>query len=311
MCLRYKIPNRNGSMNMMKRKQTWARQANPTPHLANHEQSFYVTVDVSSFLPQTRAPKKNVRPKVSQGADTANPSEQQQHGNQDEETLPIDPALDSVTPIPDESNTSAPADSEDRIQILDLHTPNPLISYNNRIYSCTWGSTLGTDIFLTSPTSPPATSSGETLTPLLSLPKVSVLGTSCVKLTGRPVTISPKTDNPQPTPTSAQTPIPPTNNDTSAQPPQLPTPSSPPLPSQPTKPYKIPLSATAPSSTRKQASFLESLMAIKTAKGESDQVTIHATKSYSGHGWRAQRRLREVAEAMDLDAESTYASADE
>ncbi|KAL8720431.1 MAG: hypothetical protein Q9225_002721 [Loekoesia sp. 1 TL-2023] len=272
-------------------------------------ESFYVTIDVSSNSHQTRAPKKAPQ---HGDTDTITPEKQQlQEGTQPDEALPVVPALQTLDPVPkgDKATLSASTDPSDRIQILDLHTTNPLISYNNRIYACTWGSTLDTDIFLTSPAALSVLPHDSQITPLKSLPDLSVLGTSCIKLTARPVTITPKTDNPQ-TQRSPQSPpinTQPPTNDCVIPPPQPTTTSTSALPSptthqlHPSNPLKIPLNPSAPNSTRKQASFLESLMAIKAAKGESDQVTVHATKSYQGYGWRSRRRLEEMAEAMDLE----------
>jgi hypothetical protein len=36
---------------------------------------------------------------------------------------------------------------ENSVQILDLHTKNPLIAYRGTIYSCKWATTMGTDMF--------------------------------------------------------------------------------------------------------------------------------------------------------------------
>ncbi|KAL8895567.1 MAG: hypothetical protein Q9207_008119, partial [Kuettlingeria erythrocarpa] len=97
---------------------------------------------------------------------------QQQNGNIHEETSPIDPGLQDL-PAPPNGHYVPPAaprnppDPQRRIQILDLHTYNPLISYNNRIYTCIWGSTLGTDLFLASPSSlSTITTKQTTITPL-------------------------------------------------------------------------------------------------------------------------------------------------
>ncbi|KAL9026368.1 MAG: hypothetical protein Q9196_004952, partial [Gyalolechia fulgens] len=52
--------------------------------------------------------------------------------------------------------------------------------------------------------------------------------------------------------------------------------------------------------------------AVKAAKGETDQVTVHSTKSYQSYGWRSRRRMEEMAEAMDLeeqDGEDTHLGA--
>ncbi|KAL8816482.1 MAG: hypothetical protein Q9223_004509 [Gallowayella weberi] len=109
-------------------------------------ESFYVTVDISSASQQLRVPKKTAQPSHA----NANPRNGQEPPGPD---APVDQALQGPS-TPDPSDPSNPQD--DRLQILDLHTPNPLISYNGRIYSCTWASTIGTDIFLAAPDLLPA-----------------------------------------------------------------------------------------------------------------------------------------------------------
>ncbi|KAL8727276.1 MAG: hypothetical protein Q9166_006157 [cf. Caloplaca sp. 2 TL-2023] len=266
---------------------------------ASETESFYVTVDVSSAAQQIRATKKHGPPlHVS--------SQPQGYSGQDSSgaTLPIDPALQSL------NTTKQPTfvDPQDRIQVLDLHTKNPLISYNGKIYSCTWGSTIGTDVFLASSTS--LANDNETITPILSFPNVSIIGTSCINLMAKPTTITPRNDAPQPQPA-------PTGSLTNPSKPIALIEDNSPLPPVPTspqhfptrdthpyqRPFKIPLSPTAANDRRAQTSFLESLINIKAAKGETDQVTVHSTKSNQGTGWRVQRRLAEEAAELDGDGD--------
>ncbi|KAL8912894.1 MAG: hypothetical protein Q9171_002188 [Xanthocarpia ochracea] len=257
-------------------------------------QSFYVTVDVSSASQQVRAPRK---------FDPISPTDSNPQGQNGQDqpgtTLPIDPALKGTA-----STNQTTGNAHDRIQILDLHTQNPLISYHDRIYSCTWASTIGTDIFLASPESLSAASiDREPVTPIYTLPNVSIIGTSCINLTARPVTITPRNDTSQPQPTTPAPstypqPVPIAPNDDPSQ--TVKPTSAPPaftLPN-PDQPLKIPLSPAAANTRRAQASFLESLSAIKASKGETDQVTVHATKQNQGTGWRVQRRLAQEQAAL-------------
>lgn len=41
-----------------------------------------------------------------------------------------------------------------RLQILDLHTENPLLSFGNRIWSGSWTATVGTEIYVRCPEGP-------------------------------------------------------------------------------------------------------------------------------------------------------------
>lgn len=230
--------------------------------------------------------------------------------NHDEQAtlLPTDPAPSEAisTDPPTLSNLQ-----NSRLQILDLHTPEPLISYNNRIYTCTWASTIGTDVFLASPDLLPAAPNDPfRVVPIHSLPNVSVIGTSCINLTGRPTTITPRNCPPKAQPPSSvpglATGAIPVFIDTT-NPPSPPKASNPEhLPNEdaaPNQALKIPLSPTAANPRRAQTSFLESLIAIKASKGETDQVTVYSTKSNQGTGWRVQRRLADEQALLNRDDE--------
>ena len=55
--------------------------------------------------------------------------------------------LDLTTFRPTKSSTSA-SEHHNAIQILDLHKDHPVVLCDGVLYECEWGSTLGTDIFL-------------------------------------------------------------------------------------------------------------------------------------------------------------------
>ncbi|KAL8866626.1 MAG: hypothetical protein Q9174_006189, partial [Haloplaca sp. 1 TL-2023] len=232
-------------------------------------EDFYVTIDCSSTSHHTREYKKP-KPPAKPPSPPADRDGQNENGDQDEpndtaledEAVPLDPSLlDKDSPQADEEDdmeTQEPASPLDRIQILDLHTANPIISYKSQIYSCTWASTIGTDLFFApTPSLPP-----DLTTPLQSNDDVAILPTSCIKLTARPATVIPRTDA-----------------SSSSQ-------------AKDAKATTIRVEGSAPIQKRKQASFLESLMAIKKAKGEKDEVTVNAIKANQGTGWRVRQRER-------------------
>ena len=178
---------------------------------------------------------------------------------------------------------------EDRVQILDFHSPNPIISYRNQIYSCNWTSTIGTDILITAP------EPNDPHPVLRQGPGVSVLAATRLKLSGRPVQLD-----------SRQT----TSSETQSHDSKLAPDSS----SKPTKildgrqviSVKIP-DGLAPNRARQnQANFLQRFIAVKAAKGETDEVTVYAQKTNQGSGWRSQqhaiaeRRASETGEEREL-----------
>lgn len=40
-------------------------------------------------------------------------------------------------------------ESQSRIQIMDLHSPNPIVSYGNQMFSCSWADMIGTELMFT------------------------------------------------------------------------------------------------------------------------------------------------------------------
>ncbi|KAL9123695.1 MAG: hypothetical protein Q9217_006899 [Psora testacea] len=220
-------------------------------------ESFYVTLDISSAASQFRP--KQLRPATmnTQAQPTSNtPSEP-----------PIDPliqsapqadTIQSVPPLENDSQPQTSTVSGNFIQILDLHTTNPLISYQNQLYSCTWGSTIGTDVLITAqhPVSNNAHGS-----PKPSSPKASVLATTSIKLSGRPVqaVARPKPElsgqllQAATLPSGASASTGNTNPSTSA---------------------KFDIGDVPSRARQEQAAFLERLSEIRAAKGEKDNVRV-------------------------------------
>jgi len=72
------------------------------------------------------------------------------------------------------------------IQIVDLHSHTPLISYAGTVYTCQWSTTIGTDMFFAKRPKAPTTIDDDTTTaatqPLLSLKRWDLLGLSATRL---------------------------------------------------------------------------------------------------------------------------------
>lgn len=272
----------------MKRRQ---RFANITPNarsVADRRQSFYVTLDISAAADYNNLRSKKKKPdppppKFPQSAtsivhtsptaqDNAGPSEPPETLLQETPApMDIDPALGQ----PEEEPLIV--QPQPRIQILDLHTQNPLISYQNQIYSCEWTSTLGTDILLTAP-------APDFSYPVLrAKPNVSVLAASSIKLMGHTAQIASRhsaEESGQPSTPAPENPV--TSINTAS--------------AEKAMPVKIPLAAIASRARQNQANFLERLIAIKAKKGEKDKVTVYTQKVNQGSGWRSQRRASDAIE---------------
>ena len=70
----------------------------------------------------------------------------------------------AVQPSVDEDDSALESTEADtlnleRAQILGLHTPNPVVSYQNQIFSCSWADQIGTELFFAHPELEPDPSS--------------------------------------------------------------------------------------------------------------------------------------------------------
>ncbi|KAH7075211.1 hypothetical protein FB567DRAFT_452970 [Paraphoma chrysanthemicola] len=88
------------------------------------------------------------------------------------------------------AGTPATATTMGELQIIGLHTTNPLVMYNGQLLSCHWTSTIGTDMFFTKP----ETEVGDLGEPLRSLPSVDLLSLGTAKLVAKVGRLRPRDD---------------------------------------------------------------------------------------------------------------------
>lgn len=133
------------------------------------------------------------------------------------------------------------------------------------MYSCSWSTTLGTDLlFLSPPSTPP------------------LFAASRVKLSARPVRLVQNHKSSEPILEKGPVDIGDcATKDTSDE-------------THVSKGVtKIKLEKHPTVLRQNQARFLERIMAAKATRGDKDQVTVHAKKRYMGTGWRMRRRLED------------------
>jgi hypothetical protein len=104
----------------------------------------------------------------------------------DGETDDIDADEDSNSAQP---TATAKPTSTPSLQILDLHTQNPIVAHRGAFYSCAWHDLLGTDMFFAPPHQPALEA---THTPLRKTNNYNLLGTSRIRLVGRRAKVSTK-----------------------------------------------------------------------------------------------------------------------
>lgn len=221
---------------------------------------------------------------LSSSADSFRPRNVPNQHNKSGSTANSQPLNPSIREDPYETSaksksTSTPQrgfipDSAAAIQILDFHAPNPLISYQSRMYSCSWSTTLGTDLlFLSPPSAPPFFAATRIKLSARPVRLVQSHKSSALILENGPV----DTDDCTTKDISNVTPV-----------------------SQGITKIKLEKHPTV--LRQNQAQFLERIMAVKANRGDKDQVTINAKKRYVGTGWRMRRKLEaeEGEEATDV-----------
>jgi hypothetical protein len=97
---------------------------------------------------------------------------------------PVEFAADTNTNDTQETPTMG------EVQVVGLHTENPLVMYNDQLLSCHWTSTIGTDMFFAKPVSNTATATE----PLRSLPSVDLLSLGSAKLIAKVGRLRPRDD---------------------------------------------------------------------------------------------------------------------
>lgn len=162
------------------------------------------------------------------------------------------------------------------IRIIDFHTKNPLVSYNNTMYSCKWAENIGTELLFTphDDTNP--------LPSLKSLPgDIDLLAASSIRLVSQPINIHKKEG--------------------------LATPARQPRPEVDMKKLNPALSrkvgGRAPLVRKGQGHFLDSLIKMKIDKGESDRVTVKAKKRQTPFEWKEDLRKRRNRDRVRLRKE--------
>jgi hypothetical protein len=186
---------------------------------------------------------------VADGEGVEKDDEEDQEDQEDQDDESDSPERPDNTTAQEEDETAKPTN----VQILDLHTSNPIVSYNGQVFSCQWAQNIGTELLFT----PHDKSSS--LPILRNLPgNVDLLAASSARIISEPVQVKPKAPVRKPLPSAR--------------------------PRESASQISLPKNASV--QKRSQASFLEKLIGIKEAKGEEDLVTVYARARTTNWRWR-------------------------
>ena len=169
------------------------------------------------------------------------------------------------------SADEADANETAEISILDLHSDNPLMSYNGSMYSCQWATNVGTELLFT------AHDRDSTLPVLRKLAGgVDLLAASSARLISNPVELEPRKRKRSPDRAYER------GSKLRA------------------KDRLLPVGNGANDRRKDQATFLENLMNVKDARGEEDQVSLTVDKRLSNRKWKDKNKIVREAERREL-----------
>ncbi|KAH0565470.1 hypothetical protein GP486_001130 [Trichoglossum hirsutum] len=231
----------------------------------NETETFFVSVELTPGLPVPNAKP----PRKPKDLGSIHDADEQ---SADDGDVPLEEGGQNCV----EERHEFEEDIPNRVQILDLHSPDPLISFQNRIYHCEWASSVSSSLFFT------AHDPSNTSVPMVrSTPHYDLIGVSCTRITSSAAHLAPKNIG-RPTRDNLFITEGPSH--------QQPQDKNIVMTSAADMLAPIQLNPLVDASRKAQASFLERLSTIKRAAGEQDEVTVIAKKVLHGTGWRYQRR---------------------
>jgi hypothetical protein len=178
-----------------------------------------------------------------------------------------DPEVDDVeeeeAAAEDDTRNGSPVAEDNaeigELQVLELHSANPIISYNGQHYSCQWASNVGTELLFM------AHDRDSTIPVLRNLHGgVDLLAANSARIISNKLELEPRKRKRSPERAFVRgSNIPHTK-------------------------YLIPVGVGAAPRRKDQAVFLERLIGMKTEKGETDNVTIVAERRVANSKWKTR-----------------------
>lgn len=186
-----------------------------------------------------------------------------------------------------------PAPRPTKVQILDLHTSNPLVAYDGHVYSCQWAENIGTEMLFKR-----HDPKDNTIPGIRPLPGgVDLIAMSTARIVSQSMAVKRMSEIEAPRPSKR--------------------------PQGNVKSLKISVGNQALPKRKEQAAFLQRLAEIKERRGEEDRVTIHTKARPRFRAWvqtvqtKRKRERDELAKTVargnpeDEDVQNAQARIDE
>ncbi|KAK5124407.1 hypothetical protein LTR85_001624 [Meristemomyces frigidus] len=245
-------------------------------------EDFYFTLDLTTRVPDG-GPLKQASGRAQANTKEANATGNDANSDMQSNATPARGT--SSDPLERDENVTAVEAAG--LQVLDLHTANPIVKFDDGVYSCSWSTDLGTQFYVSRP--------GVTKDALRPGNVLDIIGTSQARLLGKPVTLRPRGapdgDSAQGTAARNAVEVPDDANSEA---------ESTPAPSdfstlRPGERLIIPRDRYKNKDVDEQASFLERLSAIKLKKGETDIVPVGGVRYYEPPADKTTIRARALA----------------
>lgn len=173
--------------------------------------------------------------------------------------------------------------SPSEIQLIDLHTKQPLVAWNGKIYDCKWADNIGSELLFI------RHEADSDLPVLRNLPgDMDLLASSSTRIVGTPLSLEaramarPKLSDILAAPVKGRQP-----NSLRAT----------------AKDFKIYVPDASSNARKDQGEFLSRLAAVKHARGEEDKITLIAQSRVRNTGWRSAVDVQRGREKVALRKE--------
>jgi hypothetical protein len=187
------------------------------------------------------------------------------------------PCADKDDHLPIRSRTAG------QLQVLDLHGSNPMVKFDDALYSCAWSTELGTQVHVATP--------GVAKQTLRSGHVVDVVSMSRARLVGTPATLKPRHDRPMAEPTELE----PTASNTVDMETTLEHTTEKPSAERQIARFAAARQKATDPALKSRASFLERFSKIKQSRGETDLVPFYGVKKYHGPKNKDEIRAQALA----------------
>lgn len=255
-----------------------------------HTEDVYFTLDLTTHVPDALLDKEGLDTSIDQKSQWNSATAGNKPIEEVQQASPEEGSGDD-----NDDDNDAHLDSLPKLQLLDLHTNNPLVRFNDGYYSCYWTTDLGTQFHVAQATEVPNARHPGTVLDVVALSQTRLIGKP-VTLKRRDGTSNVASQNSNSETADAANPIE-IDDDGESNTNETVAPVKIAPIGTPGEPLVIPRVNCKTLAAERQAIFLERLSRIKLKKGENDPVPMYNIKIYKEPADKEE--IRERGEAAE------------